>query len=75
MTNNIAIMDRLLRAIFVGAVIIAVLLVISVVMYFLTRGYYIGGRLNAYYDETGVAAPLDQITIILHHNQIINYYT
>ena len=68
-------MDRLLRAIFVGAVIMAVLLVISVVMYFLTRGYYIGGRLNSYYVETGVVAPLDLITIILHHNQIINYYT
>ncbi|HYX55965.1 MAG TPA: hypothetical protein VE818_07380 [Nitrososphaeraceae archaeon] len=60
-------MDRLLRAIFVGAVIMAVLLVISVVMYFLTRGYYIGERLNVYYVETGVVAPLDQITIILHH--------
>jgi hypothetical protein len=58
-------MDRLLRAIFVGAVIMAVLLVISVVMYFLTGGYYIGGRLNAYYVKTGVVAPLDQITIIL----------
>jgi hypothetical protein len=36
-------MDKLLHVIFVGAVIMVVLLAISVIMYFLTGGYYIGG--------------------------------